>query len=75
MGLGHFEGNIENYKLTPEIYQTTDIKTWTTLSKKSNLPIRFFYHPFVFNNMIKYGGMPDLPKFIHNNDVWEMEDK
>src|SRR5262245_1901454 len=46
-GLGHFEGNIEKHQFTPEIYKTTDLKTWTLLSKKSNLPRRFFYHPFV----------------------------
>jgi hypothetical protein len=51
-GLGHFEGNIEQFRFKPEIYRTTDLQHWDTISKNSNLPNRFFYHPFVFNNKI-----------------------
>jgi hypothetical protein len=71
LGLGHFEGNIEKYQLSSEIYRTTDMKTWTT-TQKSNLPPRFFYHPFVFNNRIWIiGGGDDRNQYA---DVWNSED-
>jgi hypothetical protein len=60
LGLGHFEGNIEKFKLTTPITQTTDFKTWQTLAAKSNLPERFFYQPVVFKNKIWiFGGTSD----------------
>jgi hypothetical protein len=72
LGLGHFKGNIERYKLSTEIYQTTDLKTWTLLAKESNLPRRFFYHPFVFHNKIWIiGGSDDYDSFA---DIWNSED-
>src|SRR4051812_27541658 len=51
-GLGYFNGNIERFELRPDIYKTTNLRTWMTVSKNSNLPQRFFYHPFVFDNKI-----------------------
>lgn len=72
LGLGHFEGNIENYKLTSEIYRTTDLKTWTVIAKESNLPKRFFYHPFILNNKIWIiGGNDGNDSFA---DIWNSED-
>lgn len=72
IGLGHFEGNIEQYKFTTEIFQTTDMKTWTLISKASNLPRRFFYHPFVFKNKIWIiGGSDGRQSFA---DIWNSED-
>ncbi|HMU10677.1 MAG TPA: hypothetical protein PKC54_11750 [Ferruginibacter sp.] len=72
LGLGHFEGNIEHHTLTTEIYQTTDMKTWNVLAKESNLPMRFFYHPFVFNNKIWIiGGSNGNDSFA---DIWNSED-
>jgi len=72
LGLGHFEGNIEHFKLTTEIYETTDMKSWTELSKESNLPKRFFYHPFVFNNKIWIiGGSDGNDSFA---DIWNSDD-
>jgi hypothetical protein len=72
LGLGHFEGNIEHFTLTTEIYQTTDMKNWKVLSKKSNLPKRFFYHPFVFNNKIWIiGGSDSNDSFA---DIWNSDD-
>jgi len=71
-GLGHFEGNIEHFKLTTEIFRTTDLKRWTVLSANSNLPKRFFYHPFVFQNKIWIIGGSD-----GNNqyaDAWNSSD-
>lgn len=44
-GLGHFEGNIEQFKFKNEIYQTIDFKQWTTLSKSNKYPIVFFTIP------------------------------
>jgi hypothetical protein len=71
-GLGHFEGNIERYNLKSEIYKTTDMKRWTTVAKQSNLPLRFFYHPFVFNNKIWIiGGEDKTGSFA---DIWNSAD-
>jgi hypothetical protein len=72
LGLGHFEGNIEQYNFKPEIYQTTDYKNWITVSKQSNLPERFFYHPFVFNNKIWIIGGED--KNSRYSDIWNSPD-
>ncbi|MBC7874028.1 MAG: hypothetical protein H7Y01_08530 [Ferruginibacter sp.] len=73
LGLGHFEGNIEQFNLSTTITQTTDFKTWQTLTPKSNLPERFFYHPVVFNNKIWiFGGTSDG---INNfDDAWSSTD-
>lgn len=71
-GLGHFEGNIEKFTLSTEIYQTRDMQTWTVLAKESNLPKRFFYHPFVLNNKIWIiGGTDGNDSF---SDIWNSED-
>ncbi len=72
LGLGHFEGNIERFKLSTEIYQTKDMRTWTVIAKESNLPRRFFYHPFVFNNKIWIIGGSDGKK--EYADVWNSDD-
>jgi hypothetical protein len=71
-GLGHFEGNIEQYNFKKEIYQTTDFKNWVTLTTTSNLPDRFFYHPFVFNNKIWIIGGED--KNTQYADIWNSAD-
>lgn len=72
IGLGHFEGNIEQYKFSTEIYQTKDMRTWTVISKESNLPKRFFYHPFVFKNKIWIIGGSDGSRSFA--DIWNSED-
>lgn len=72
LGLGHFEGNIERYELTTEIYQTKDMRTWTLMAKESNLPKRFFYHPFVLNNKIWIIGGTDGKRSF--SDIWNSED-
>lgn len=70
-GLGYFKGNIEQFDFKPEIYKTTDLKHWTTLSQSSNLPKRFFYHPFVFDNKIwLIGGEDKSTKYA---DIWNSE--
>ncbi len=72
LGLGHLEGNIENFKLTTPITQTTDLKTWKILAQKSNLPQRFFYQPVVFNNKIWiFGGTDGERNF---DDAWNSTD-
>jgi hypothetical protein len=72
LGLGHFEGNIEQFTFKPEIYKTTDFKNWATISKQSNLPKRFFYHPFVFDNKIWIvGGEDNQTKY---SDIWNSSD-
>jgi hypothetical protein len=71
-GLGYFDGNIERYTFKGEIYRTTDFKKWTTLTKTSNLPNRFFYHPFVFENKIWFVGGED--KNTQYSDIWNSED-
>lgn len=71
-GIGHFEGNIERFTLKTEIYKTTDLQHWDTVSKESNLPKRFFYHPFVFDNKIWFiGGEDENTQYA---DVWNSAD-
>jgi hypothetical protein len=72
LGLGQFTGNSENYTFKPEIYQTTDFKNWKTISKNSNLPIRYFYYPFVFDNKIWIIGGED--KNTKYADIWNSPD-
>lgn len=63
-GLGTLTGNIEHYTLTSAIHKTTDMKNWEVLADTSNLPKRFFYHPFVFDNKIWIiGGEPKMNSF------------
>lgn len=71
-GLGQFTGNIEQFNFKPEIYKSTDFKTWTTISKESNLPERFFYHPFVYDNKIWIIGGED--KNTKYSDIWNSDD-
>lgn len=71
-GLGHFEGNIEQFNLTSAISKTTNFKEWEIISRQSNLPKRFFYHPFVFNNKIwLIGGQDKQTKYA---DIWNSDD-
>jgi hypothetical protein len=71
-GLGHFEGNIEKFELTTRIYKTTNMKTWTVVANESNLPRRFFYHPFVFDNKIWIiGGSNGTNQYA---DAWNSDD-
>ena len=71
-GLGHFEGNIETFSFRPDIYQSRDLKTWQTISTSSNLPKRFFYHPYVFANKIWIAGGEDTStKYA---DIWHSAD-
>jgi hypothetical protein len=72
LGLGHFTGNIERYTFRPEIYQTQDLKHWNRIAGQSNLPRRFFYHPFVFKNKIwLIGGENSQTQFA---DIWNSPD-
>lgn len=71
-GLGNFEGNIEKFTFRPDIYKTTDFKKWTTISGESNLPVRFFYHPFVFDSKIWIIGGED--KKGQYADIWNSTD-
>lgn len=71
-GLGTFTGNIERYQLTTAINATADMRTWTTISRESELPKRFFYHPFVFRDMIWIiGGSDGVNEF---SDTWTSSD-
>lgn len=71
-GLGHFEGNIETYTFKPEIYRTTDMRRWQTISVNSNLPARFFYHPFTYKDKIWIIGGED--KRTQYADIWNSAD-
>ena len=71
-GLGYFKGNIETFDFKPTIYRTTDMRTWDIVSKVSNLPDRFFYHPFVFQDKLWIiGGEDKNQQFA---DIWNSED-
>ena len=71
-GLGTFEGNIERFTQTTQIARTSDYARWEVLAKESNLPRRFFYHPFVFREKIWIiGGTDKTRKY---GDVWNSDD-
>jgi hypothetical protein len=72
LGLGHFEGNIEKFNLATSINKTTDLQDWDVIAENSNLPERFFYHPFVFNSKIWIiGGSNGTDQF---SDIWNSDD-
>lgn len=52
-GLGYIKGNIETFTFEPSIFKTYDFSQWQVVSRKSNLPVRFFYHPFVFQDKLR----------------------
>ncbi|MGE5521949.1 MAG: hypothetical protein ACM3VS_18645 [Candidatus Dadabacteria bacterium] len=54
------------------IYKTTDLQQWDPIAKSSNLPKRFFYHPFVFDNKIWIIGGED--KNRQYSDIWNSVD-
>ena len=71
-GLGYFEGNIERFTFKPNIYKSTDFKKWQTISVHSNIPQRFFYHPYTFKNKLWIaGGMTQNESFA---DLWNSSD-
>lgn len=71
-GLGHFEGNIDSFHFSPAIYRTHDFIRWDTIARQSNLPNRFFYHPFVFADKIWIIGGED--KNGQYADSWNSTD-
>jgi hypothetical protein len=50
-GLGHFEGTAEEHHLRSTIYISSDRLRWDSVPN-TNLPKRYFYHPFVFHDKI-----------------------
>jgi hypothetical protein len=71
-GLGNFDGNIERFRFRPYIYKSSDLKRWQTISTQSNIPERFFYHPYVFKNKLWIaGGMTQHESFA---DLWNSAD-
>lgn len=76
--LGTFDGNVEHYTFTSAISRTSDMRNWETLAAESNLPKRFFYHPFVFNDKIWIiGGNDGSNQFDEANnvsDIWNSAD-
>ncbi|MGB4771564.1 MAG: hypothetical protein WBP58_08900 [Chitinophagaceae bacterium] len=71
-GFGYFKGNIETYSYKPNIYRSTDMRHWATISTASNLPPRFFYHPFVFRGKFWLIGGEDRQRKY--NDIWRSDD-
>ena len=72
LGLGNFKGNIESFTFKPEIYKTNDMASWEIISKNSNLPKRFFYHPFEFKRKLWIIGGED--KNGTYDDIWNSAD-
>jgi len=71
-GLGTLEGNIEHFTQTTQIARTSDYARWEILARESNLPRRFFYHPFVFRDKIWIiGGTDKLRTYM---DAWNSDD-
>lgn len=71
-GFGYFKGNIETFTYKPNIYRSTDMRNWQTLSTGSSLPPRFFYHPFMFRG--KFWIIGGENKQRKHNDIWNSED-
>lgn len=71
-GFGNLTGNIETYTYKPRIYRSTNMRSWTTINERSNLPERFFYHPFVFRGKFWFVGGED--KHRKYNDIWQSGD-
>jgi hypothetical protein len=76
--LGTFEGNAEHYTFTSAIHRTYDMKNWQIVTAESNLPKRFFYHPFVFKDKLWIiGGNDGSNNFDGANnfsDIWNSSD-
>lgn len=71
-GLGYFNGNIERFTFKPNIYRSRDLTKWETITSGSNLPLRYFYHPFVFQDKVWIiGGEYKNEKF---HDIWNSPD-
>ena len=71
-GIGSFKGNIETHTFHTSIFRTADMKNWEMMAPESNLPKRFFYHPFVFNDKIWIiGGSDETTMYA---DIWNSED-
>ena len=71
-GLGYFDGNIETFTYKPTIFRSTNMKSWEKLKEQSNLPGRFFYHPFVFDGKIWIIGGEDKDRKY--DDIWNSSD-
>lgn len=71
-GLGRFSGNIEQFDFSTDIHRTTDFNSWQQLATQSELPERFFYHPFVYNDKIWIIGGED--KNGSYSDSWSSRD-
>ena len=71
-GLGRFSGNIERYNFSTAIHSTTDFSKWSITANQSQLPERFFYHPFVFKDKIWIIGGED--KNGSYSDIWSSDD-
>src|SRR5262249_29324258 len=70
--LGTFDGNIDRHTQTSQIARTTDFRAWEILAKESELPRRYFYHPFVFRDKLWIiGGSDDSGKY---SDAWTSSD-
>jgi hypothetical protein len=50
-GLGHFEGDVDEHKMKSTIYTSSNCSSWDSI-EATNLPKRYFYHPFVFEDKI-----------------------
>lgn len=71
-GLGSFKGNIESFEFKPEIFRSTNMQDWERVSTRSNLPQRFFYHPFVFQDKLWIIGGEDAQQ--QYSDIWNSVD-
>jgi hypothetical protein len=72
LGLGYFKGNIETYTFRPVIFGSANMRSWDTQAQESNLPGRFFYHPFVFQDKIWIVGGEDSQTAYA--DIWTSPD-
>lgn len=66
--LGNFEGNIAQFTWRPQVHYSADGRHWRLASGEQQLPRRFFYHPFVFQDRLWIIGGED--EHQQYDDVW-----
>lgn len=76
--LGSFSGNAERFEFSSTINKTTDMRHWQKIAETSNLPKRFFCHPFVFAEKIWIvggnGGGDNFDGSDTYSDIWNSID-
>ena len=70
--LGTFDGNIARFTQTTQVARTSDFRSWEIVADESDLPCRYFYHPFVFRDKLWIIGGEDATG--KHSDAWVSTD-